>query len=177
MPTRTNKNLSKAGLLFAFLTLMGLALAGCSGITEPDPTIIPIENQPTKTSPAAEVELSERYSVVGIARDSFLSVYKNPSAGSPIVEQIPSFGINIMPTGEVHLEGNSYWLLIDHKQTSGWVDLEFLAEQHGALPADLIILGQQVLESLKTAHYNQLIPLIHPESCLRFSPYQYLQKT
>ena len=174
MPTRTNKNLSKAVLIFAFLLLTGLALSGCSGITEPDPTIIPIEIQPTETSPAAKVEIFERYSVVGIARGSFLSVYKDPSADSPIVEQIPSFGTDIKPTGEVHLEGNSSWLLIDHKQTAGWVDLEFLAEQHGALPIDLIILGQQVLESLKTAQYSQLIPLIHPESCLRFSPYQYL---
>ena len=135
---------------------------------------MPIESQPTETSPAEIVEVFERFTVVGIARDSFISVYENPSADSPIVGKIPSFGTDIKPNGQVHQKDNSSWVLIDHKETAGWVDMEYLAEQHGALPADLIILGQQVLESLKTVQYSQLIPFIHPESCLRFSPYQYL---
>ena len=174
MPTTTNKNLSQALIIFAFFLLTGLVLPGCSGITEPDPTILPIEIQPTETSPALTIELYERYTVVGIAQDSFLNVYENPSADSPIIGKIASFGIDINPTGEVHQEDNSFWVLIDHMETAGWVDLEFLAEQHGTLPADLIILGQQVLASLKTSQYSELIPLIHLDSCLRFSPYQYL---
>ena len=174
MPTITNKNLSKALLLFAFLLLTGLSLPGCSGITEPDPTILPVEIQPTETSPAALVEFFERYTVVGIAGDSFLSVYENPSADSPLVGQIPSFGTGIQPTGEIHQEDITTWVFIGHEETTGWVDMEFLAEQHGVLPENLIKMGQQVLGALKTGQYSQLIPVIHPESCLRFSPYQYL---
>lgn len=161
-------------MIFAFLILTGLALPGCLEKMELSPTIVPVEIQPPETSPAVIVELFERYTVVGIARDSFLSIFESPSADSPLVGQIPSFGTNIKPTGEVYQEDFSSWVLINHEDTAGWVDLEFLAEQHGTLPADLIILGQQVLESLKTAQYSQLIPIIHPESCLRFSPYQYL---
>jgi len=174
MPTAINNKLSQAAIIFAFFLLIGVVLPGCSGKMEPDPTITPIEIQPTETSPAITIELFDRYTAVGIAQNSVLNIYEDPSADSPIIGQIPSFGIDIIPTGEVHQEDNSSWVLIDHQETAGWVDLEFLAEQHGTLPADLIILGQQVLESLKTSHYSQLIPLIDPESCLRFSPYQYL---
>jgi hypothetical protein len=99
---------------------------------------------------------------------------EKPSTDSPALGQIPSYETDILPTGDIYQKGNTTWVFIGHQDTVGWVDLGFLAEQHGTVPEDLIILGQQVLESLKTEQYNQLLPMIHPETCLRFSPYQYL---
>lgn len=161
-------------LIIGLFLLPGAALSGCTGISGLDPTILPVETQPTETSSLEIEELFERYAVVGIARDSFLSVHEKPSIDSPILGQIPSYGTDIHPPGQIYQESNTTWVFIGHEETTGWVDMEFLAEQHGALPEDLIKLGQQVLESLKTGQYSQLLPIIHPESCLRFSPYQYL---
>jgi len=175
MPTSIFKNLSKGLLLIIGLLLLpGVVLSGCSEVTKTDPTITPTEIQPTEEISLEVEELFERYTVVGIDRDSFLNVHEKPSADSLIVGQIPSHGTDIMPTGDTYQEGNNTWVYIGHQDTAGWVDLGSLAEQHGSLPEDLIILGQQVLESLNNNQYGQLIPVIHPESCLRFSPYQYL---
>jgi len=175
MPTSINKNLSKVIIIIIGLFLLpGAVLSGCSEVTKLDPTITPTEIQPIEVISLEIEELFERYTVVGIARDSFLSVHEKPSADSLILGQIPSHGTDILPTGDTYQKGNNTWVFIDHQDTVGWVDLGFLAEQHGALPEDLIILGQQVLESLKNDQYGQLIPIIHPELCLRFSPYQYL---
>ena len=170
MPTKTNNYLAK---IFPLL-LVCMALPCCSVRTEPTPTPTLFQILPTETSPAVREDLAERYAVIGIAQDSFLNVYQEPSTESPILGQIPSFGIDIRPTGEFHQEGDASWVYIHHNETAGWVDKKFLAEQYGTLPQDLVLLGQQVSGLLKDGEYSSLIPLIHPESCLRFSPYQYL---
>jgi len=172
MPTSINKNLSK--VIFIIIGLFLAVLSGCTGLLESDPTISPTEIQPTEVFSLEIEELFDKYTVVGIARDSYLSIHEKPSSDSLILGQIPSYGTDILPTGDIYQKGNTTWVFIDHHDTAGWVDLGFLAEQHGALPEDLITLGQQVLESLKNDQYSQLIPIINPELCLRFSPYQYL---
>ena len=174
MPTKTSNNFPKVVKILGSLLLAGSALAGCSGALESDPTISPTEIQPTEEISLEIKELFDKYTVVGIARDSFLSVHEKPSSDSLILGQIPSYGTDILPTGDTYQKGNTTWVFIGHQDTVGWVDLEFLAEQHGDLQEDLIIQGQQVLEWIKNEQYSQLIPFIHPESCLRFSPYQYL---
>ena len=174
MSTKTINKFPKVVIILGFLLLAGSALPGCSGLLEPDPTIAPTENQPTEVISLEIEELFDKYTVVGIAWDSFLSVHEKPSTNSLILGQIPSYGTDILPTGDIYQKGNTTWVFIGHQDTVGWVDLGFLAEQHGALPEDLIIQGQQVLEWLKNDQYTQLIPIIHPEICLRFSPYQYL---
>jgi hypothetical protein len=175
MPTSINKNLSKVIFIIIGLFLLpGAGLSGCSEVAKLDPTITPTGILPTEVISLEIEELFERYTVVGIARDSFLSVHEKPSTDSLILGQIPSYGTDILPTGDIYQKGNTIWVFIGHQDTVGWVDLGFLGEQHSALPEDLIILGQQVLESLKNDQYGQLIPIIHPELCLRFSPYQYL---
>ncbi len=175
MQTIINKNLSKVILILIGLFLFpGAILSGCSEVPKPAPTITPVEIQPTQVISLEIEELFDRYSVVGIAQDSYLSVHGKPSADSLVVGQIPSYGTDILPTGDIYQQGNITWVFIGHQDTVGWVDLGFLAEQHGTLPKDLIILGQQVLASLKTEQYDQLLPFIHPETCLRFSPYQNL---
>ena len=174
MPTSINKDLSKAIILVGFILLIGAVLSGCSEVTKLDPTITPAEILPTEEISLEFEELYERYTVVGIAQDSVLNIYEKPSADSLILGQIPHYGTDIQPTGDIYQKGNTTWVFIYHQNTVGWVDLEFLAEQHGALPENLIILGQQVLESIKYEQYGQLTSIIHPESCLRFSPYQYL---
>ena len=154
--------------------MSGVILSGCSEVPKLDPTITFAVIIPTEEI-SVEIEgLFERYTVVGITHGSFLNVHDKPSADSPILDQIPSHGTDILPTGETHQKGNNTWVLIGHQDTIGWVDLGYLAEQHGSLEEDLIVLGQQVLETLKNNQYDQLIPIIHPGSCLRFSPYQYL---
>ena len=175
MPTSINKNLSKVIIIIIGLFLLpGTVLSGCSEVAKLDPTITPNGILPTEVISLEIEDLFDKYTVVGIARGSFLSVHEKPSADALILGQIPSYGTDILPTGDVYQKGNTIWVFIGHQDTVGWVDLGFLAEQHSALPEDLIILGQQVLESLENDQYGQLIPIIHPELCLRFSPYQYL---
>ena len=175
MPTSINKNLYKVIFIIIVLFLLpGAVLSGCSEVAKLDPTITPNGILPTEVISLEIEDLFDKYTVVGIARGSFLSVHEKPSADSLILGQIPSYGTDILPTGDVYQKGNTIWVFIGHQDTVGWVDLGFLAEQHSALPEDLIILGQQVLESLENDQYGQLIPIIHPELCLRFSPYQYL---
>lgn len=174
MPTIPNHNLHKIVLIITMFLLPYPALTGCTETSELNPTILPVDTQPAEIISVEIEELYERYAVVGIDRDSLLSVHENPSADSPIVGQIPSYGTNIRTDGQIHQEGDTTWVFINHQETAGWVDKRFLAEQHGTLPVELIILSQQVLESVKIGEYTQLIPLIHPVACLRFSPYPYL---
>jgi hypothetical protein len=173
MPTPTDKFLWTSvrylGLLFVPLAL----LTGCAGSPRPAPTLLPPAT-PAETQTTEAIELFDRYSVVGIDRDSSLTIHQEPSLDSPLVGQIPYFGSDIQPTGQIHQEENSTWLFIQYQELGGWVEKAYLAEQHGSLPEELNVLGKHVLEILKTEQYNQLIPLIHPDFCLQFSPYQYL---
>jgi len=171
MPTINNKPFFKVGII---LSLIVLAMSSCSETADQDPKTLPAQTQTTEASPTVTVDLFEKYAVVGLAQGSVLNVHEKPSTESPILNQIPSYGTDILPTGEVHREGDATWLFISLHEISGWVKMEFLAEQHGTLPQEIIKQGQQVIESLRAGQYNPLIPLIHPESCLRFSPYQYL---
>jgi hypothetical protein len=174
MPNILKNTLRKNLIIIAMFLLSCAALAGCTGTSELKPTILPVATPPAEISPIEVEDLFERYTVVGIDRDELISVHKNPAADSPVVGQIPADGTDIRPDGQIQQVDDITWLFISYQQTKGWVDQEFLAEQHGTPPADLIILSQQVLKLLKTGEYNQIIPFIHPESCLRFSPYQYL---
>lgn len=168
---KIKNNISKA-VLITFVVCV--VLSGCTVTTEEDPQVLPDKSQATPTSLPVIDELFERYTVVGIAPGSGLNVHERPSADSPTLNQIPSHATDILPTEKVYRVGDATWVFISHHETAGWVNLEFLAEQHGTLPDDLTTIGQQVLESLRNGEYNQLTPLIHPELCLRFSPYQYL---
>jgi len=174
MTTKTNNSFPKVVLIIGLVIFSGAALSSCTEIPEPVPTIMPTETKMSETSGPDLAELFERYTVVGIDRDSFLNVHEIPSADSSVLTQIPPYGTDIQPTGEIHQNGGATWILIDNQGITGWVNLELLAEQYGSIPEELIILGQRVLESLKIRQYNQLLPIIHPEKCLRFSPYQYL---
>ncbi|RLD06268.1 MAG: hypothetical protein DRI65_07145, partial [Chloroflexota bacterium] len=86
MPTSINKNLSKVIIIIIGLFLLpGAVLSGCSEMPKLDLTITPTEIQPTEVISLEIEELSERYTVVGITRDSFLSVHEKPSADSLIL--------------------------------------------------------------------------------------------
>jgi len=174
MTTKIINNFPKITVILSAIIITGAALSGCRGMSKTIPIISPTEIQPTKTISFETEEVFERYTLVGIDLDSVLNIYEKPSEDSPILGQIPSFGTDILPNGKVYQDGNTKWAYVNHQEAAGWVDMDFLAEQHGALPEDLIILGQQVLDILQNRQYGQLIPIIHPSSCLRFSPYQYL---
>ncbi len=149
-------------------------LQSCAPVSGAD--LIPTPTEQPMPGNTLQKEFVERYTVVGIDRESFLPIYQNPTADSPKAGQIPSFGTDILPTGEVHQDNEIIWVFIEHEDTSGWVNMEFLAEQYGSLPDELILRGQEVLEGLKTGQYDIISPFIHPEFCLRFSPYSYLNE-
>ena len=151
-------------------------LSGCALAPGPGPTITPADTPAAEIPIPQPLELFERYTVVGIGRESSLNIYQNASADSPIVGQIPSFGTDILPSGNFQNGEYDTWELISHQESIGWVDKGFIAEQHGTLSAELILMGHQVLEALKTGQYSLLDPVIQPELCLRFSPYSYLNE-
>jgi hypothetical protein len=157
-----------------FLIFSLVVLQSCSPVSGADPVPTPTEQPAAKYT--ATVEFFERYTVVAIDRKSFLAIYQDPTTDSHIIGQIPSFGTDILPTREIHQESEITWALISYGDTTGWVNMEYLAEQYGSLPDELIQMGQEVLEGLKTRQYGRLSPFIHPEFCLRFSPYSYLNQ-
>jgi hypothetical protein len=115
----------------------------------------------------------DHYTPTGLFLETNLLVYRDPSMKSPVVGEIPIGSTQIRIT-EGSLEEENPWVLIDFNQINGWVDYQELALHKGDLPEELIILGYQTLAALKDMDFNQIDELIHPERCLRISPYPYL---
>lgn len=160
--------------MLGFLLLPVIAFSACSARMEPEPSPTPARIQPTEGYSPEIANLFERYAVVGIGSGSHLKIHEGPNPDSPLRGSIPPAGMDILPSGEIFRDGDTVWANITYKEAEGWVNMEFLAEQSGSLPEELILLGQQILESLKNGKYSQLIPQIDPTLCLRFSPYPYL---
>jgi len=160
---------------FQVILLVSLSiLAACAPVSKPVPQITAASPDTVQTPAMEPPQLVERYTVVGIPQDSFLSIHQEPSAGSPVLGRIPPQGTDILPAGESSQGEDRMWIAVVYGEITGWVDLDFLAEQRGILPEELITLGQQVLENLRIGEYSPLTALIHPDICLRFSPYPYL---
>ena len=161
--------------LLLLLTSCQARSASINNSATPSPDGMPIENtvQPEITSPEL-VPASELYSVVGITTRESLAIYQESTSGSIKIGQIPPSGINLRPTSNILNLDGSNWIQVQFEGQIGWVDFSFLAEQHGNIPVELVQLGQSVLSALKSYRYNQLREIIHPELCLRFSPYSYL---
>ncbi|MCJ7716699.1 MAG: SH3 domain-containing protein, partial [Anaerolineales bacterium] len=162
-------------------------LAGCQGFQQeasksPVPEhLTPIQSDTPLPAtvdpviiPTPFLQLDAIYTVVGIPAEGFLNYYQDPSSDSALIGQIPTSGTSLKPAGEyAQIEGTS-WALIEYQGNQGWVDAAFLAEQRGQVPEELIKLGQSVVTSLKSGQYGQLEGIIHPEKCLRFSPYPFI---
>ena len=110
MPTSINKNLYKVIFIIIVLFLLpGAVLSGCSEVAKLDPTITPNGILPTEVISFEIEEFFDKYTVVGIARDSLLSVHEKPSTDSLILGEIPSYGTDILPTGDIYQKGNTTW--------------------------------------------------------------------
>jgi hypothetical protein len=129
--------------------------------------------QPSST-PFQEPTQGVVYAVTGIVPDGYLDMYRNPSDDAEVIGRLPATGVDLIPGSSVQPGANHDWMLVSDQDASGWVDASHLAEQHGTAPAEIIELGLTVLDLLRSYRYEQLGGLIHPEQCLRLSPYPYL---
>jgi hypothetical protein len=166
-------------IIFSSLTF----LAGCQEVNSRQtrtPTFISeTQAEMTNTPEQAEIKnelipTSDNYTVLGIPPGEFLPILEDHYLDSNPLAYIPSFGSNIMPKSNILEIEDMFWLQVQYQDFRGWIDYSFLAEQQGQIPDDLIDLGQKILIMLKHYQYNHLQELIHPELCLRFSPYPYL---
>jgi hypothetical protein len=148
-----------------------------SGIPSSTPSADKLSTSPTPQPALTGPEMtpaSKFYTITGITPGNTLDIFQDPSNNSNIIGQINSSAINLRPSSNILNADGSTWIQIQSDEQNGWVDFSFLAEQQGELPGELVLLGQNVLSALKSFQYDQLRAIIHPELCLRFSPYAYL---
>jgi hypothetical protein len=144
------------------------------------PTLIStIQIEMTNTPELVEIisELtptSDQYAIQGIPPGEFLPILEDHFLDSNPLGYIPSFGSNIFPISNILEIEDMLWIQVQYQDYIGWVDYSYLAEQHGQLPDQLIDLGQMTLIMLKNYQYDQLQEIVHPDLCLQFSPYSYL---
>ena len=173
-------------ILILLVLILALLAEGCApqpteSVSLPDST--PLHASPTSTevstptiTPTLQLINSGLvYLVVGLSPEQTLPLYLEPSLSAGITGQIPPTGKLIRTTG-VELEaGGITWLQVVYQESAGWVDLSYLARQYGDIPEEVVALAQTAAAALKTADYSHLEEFIHPELCLRFSPYPYLR--
>lgn len=180
---KINKVLFPGNLITALLFCLQF-LSGCMVSPTPEKPVLPPswkeEISPTLliadsiTLEAPVIQPGELYTPVGLLQGESLAIHSSPAADAPIIGRMPATSINIKISGEPHIDENTTWIMADYNPVQGWVDLNHLAIHKGKLPEELIALGQLVLASLQVYDYNLLVDLIHPDHCLRFSPYAYL---
>jgi hypothetical protein len=158
----------------AVILMFTIILAGCSPSPE-DITYLPdvIDGKVPSVQATISIQSGDHFTPTGLLSDDNLSVYSEPSLNSQIIGEIPigSTGITISERAE---EGEIPWAKIDFNQLTGWVDHKNLALYQGNLPEELILLGYQTLAALKGMDFERIDGLIHPDLCLRISPYPYL---
>ena len=160
-----------------------LVLSSCSFFQSPEkPAIPPSQDQEspvligTDSSSWEDSELihEENYTPIGLYLGDSLDIYENPAENTSIIATIPASALNIKIFGEPILNENTAWILAEYNLSRGWVRFDDLAIHVGELPADLITVGQQVVIMLQAYDYIQLADLVHPDKCLRLSPYSYI---
>ena len=193
-----NNKLSNFSPRSIILPLVLLALASLMGSCDQKPTetipqlektpqasLTPLRPIPSATptarptsSPTLQlIDGDLAYAVVGLSPEGMLPIYQEPSQSAVISGEIPSFGNLIRTTGiEINAE-NRTWLQIEYQGAAGWVDKSYLARQYGDIDDEVIALAQTVAAALKESDYKRLELIVHPESCLRFSPYPNLQSS
>jgi hypothetical protein len=179
--------------LFSLLLISAVWMTSCQGtpatsITPTSPTILSPQQTTTPISPSPTLPLStpspdispqpegqEFLIVVGIPEGQSLNLYLKPSSTEEIIKRIPAASMFIQPLQENPNRGDS-WINVRYQESEGWADRSYLAVQQGSLPPELVRLGQFVTAALRKGDYTQLYDLIHPQWCLRFSPYSYLKE-
>ncbi|MCD4802200.1 MAG: hypothetical protein K8R16_04605 [Anaerolineales bacterium] len=175
-----------AGKLITALLISLQFLSGCILYPNLEKPALP-PSQKEETTPALlitdsitletpVIQTGKLFTPIGLLQGESLAIHSSPAANAPIIGSIPATSINIKISGEPQIDEKTTWIMADYNQVQGWVDLNNLAIHEGELPEELIALGQLVLDNLQAYDYNLLVDLIHPDHCLRFSPYSYLSE-
>ena len=117
------------------------------------------------------------FTVVGLEPLATLPIYQEPSLSAVVRGQIPFAGKSLLSDGTPIEADGTTWLQIDYQGITGWVEQFYLAEQRGDLPHELVALAHTAAAALKDTDYSRLGKMVHPDLCLRFSPYPYLRES
>ena len=168
-------------ILISGLIVFVLILAGCLSGRFSDKLDSPEDESPLSGLipdyfPSDDPALNppDKYTSVGLNPGEFIYIYSEPKSEAVILGEIPSGITNINSSGESLEQGHITWILAEYGNTQGWVDSKYLAVQKGEIPKELVSFGWQVLDVIRRYDYNQLANLVHPDHCLRLSPYSYL---
>ena len=179
-------NRSRFLIITAIITVLAVIAQACTPAPQetdappentplpPSPSSTPVP-QPTVTPTLALIDEGIVFLVVGLSPDQTLPIYHEPSLSALQTGQIPGAGKNIRTTGNAHENDGLQWLQIEYQGSGGWVDYAHLASQKGDLPEALVELAQSAALAIKGAVYSDLGEIIHPDLCLRFSPYPFLR--
>jgi hypothetical protein len=131
---------------------------------------------PTATEPAPPIGPSLGvFAVVDVASDDVLNVRARPGVVHPIVGTIPFYGLDVeVHAGAQEISG-SWWVPVQYKSVSGWVNGRYLARQVGWVPEAVAARAAQVVMALKERDMAGLSGLVHPDNGVRFSPYTCVQ--
>ena len=176
----------KSMILLVLVLILAVLAGGC--VPQPTKSVSPpvsplLPPSPTSTQAATPTitptlpwtDNGLVYVVVGLSPDQTLPMYQEPSLTAGVTGHIPASGKSIRTTGiEIEADGIT-WLQVGYQESAGWVDRVYLARQIGDIPEELIALAHTIASALKTADYSHLEEFIHPELCLRFSPYPSLR--
>ena len=120
---------------------------------------------------------NDHFTTSGVHPDDSLGIFAEPDHNSEVLGELPAGSMPIQIRGEPVSEGNTNWIMVEYNQLQGWADQSQLAVYQGELPPELVLLGLDVLYSLKEFEYDVVGELTHPELCLQFSPYPFLANT
>lgn len=79
--------------------------------------------------PSNQLSQDALHKVVNVRSNDVLNVRSGPSADTSIIGSIPPDGRGVEITGLGKQIGESYWVPIKYKQTTGWVNRYYLDEQ------------------------------------------------
>lgn len=128
-----------------------------------------------QTTPTPKDTTDKLYTTSGIRSGKELNIYADPGSASRIIDRIPAGAVNIQGTGKLENSGDTIWVQVTYRGLKGWVNQDFITVQQGAVPSSLSKLSNRILYLIKDKRFQELSALIHPQECLRFSPYPYLK--
>jgi len=117
----------------------------------------------------------QAYTVVNVASEDVLNVRANAGVAHPIVGTIPPQGMGVQITGAGEQVDGSLWVPIEYKETTGWVNSNYLANQVGWVDEAVAVQAAGIIVALKNRNLENLSRLVHPDKGVRFSPYTYVR--
>ncbi len=146
---------------------------GLQPTASPQPTTAPT---PTPSpSPTSTAVPTNPHAVVGVEKDDVLNIREGSGVENPRVGTIPPYGTDIEVVGKSVEVGGSPWVPVHYQGQQGWVNSHYLAKQVGQADPQLLEVSNQVLQSIKEKDFSTLAGYVHPDMCLRFSPYPTIQ--